>query len=421
MNSKCSASPLMGAKLAHCSLQLLLFETERAWAYSQELYTTSLLPANKDVGSKLRHRATGRFRRSMHWCTQLLSHCQSLYSSSRFSAENMAEINAYTLILSGRFLRHRDEFEDALDQLCVARDLLAQLARCAQTSKEQALATFFSDEITPEIRHSAHQLGHATAYDVDRIVAEVAPKNRTSLVDGYDPLIKKLEKDSSDEKGMGSRARLRELIWEGKVVPVRNPELVDVLLKVQEAEAQLESDKGMSEKEVAEQEGMKGKKQHKSRRGVAAFDAILAALSDAEDVSRKLLEAQGVRGRAVFHHIYWILMPLQANNSQTRSDGTHDIQFLHAYIVYQLLLRRIERDRTLISALVASGEHQKHADNKKAGSSQQTDARVNPAVVKLLDTTLQSLTQMRSLTIVDESADLSNAVDARISYVKGQR
>ena len=99
------------------SLQLLLFETERAWAYSQELYTSSLQPANKENAAKLRHSATGRFRRSIHWCTQLLSHCQSLFSTRRLSAENMMEASAYTLILSGRFLRFRDEFEDALDQL----------------------------------------------------------------------------------------------------------------------------------------------------------------------------------------------------------------------------------------------------------------------------------------------------------------
>lgn len=230
----------------------------------------------------------------MHWCTQLLSLCQNLYSAGRLSAENTTEINAYTLILSGRLLRHRDEFEDALDQLCVARDLLAQLARCAQTSKEQALATFFADEITPEIRHSAHQLGHATAYDVERIVGEIAPKNKATLVDGYDTLIKKLEKESADNKGAAGRMRLKELVWEGQAVPVRNPELVDVLLKIQAAEAQLESDKTTSDSDLADQKGVKGKKQHRSRRGVAAFDAILAALSDAEDVSRKLLESQGV-------------------------------------------------------------------------------------------------------------------------------
>ena len=49
------------------------------------------------------------------------------------------------------------------------------------------------------------------------------------------------------------------------------------------------------------------------------------------------------------------------------------------------------------------------------------DHRLYPAVVKLLDTVLQSLTQMRTLTIVDDHPDLASAVEARISFTNAQR
>jgi signal recognition particle subunit SRP68 len=52
---------------------------------------------------------------------------------------------------------------------------------------------------------------------------------------------------------------------------------------------------------------------------------------------------------------------------------------------------------------------------------EQVDARLYPAVVKLLDTILQSLGQMRNLSVVDESADLASAVEARLSFTKAQR
>lgn len=52
---------------------------------------------------------------------------------------------------------------------------------------------------------------------------------------------------------------------------------------------------------------------------------------------------------------------------------------------------------------------------------EQTDARLFPAVVKLLDTILQSLTQMRALSIVDDSPDLASAVEARTAFTKGKR
>jgi len=158
------------------SLQLLLFEAERAWAYAQDLIAQSTLPANDAHAGTLRHSVTGRFRRAMHWSTQLLSHCQTLYAAGRLPAEHLIQATVYALIMNRRFLRYRDDFEDALVQLSVARDLLDQLAERAATSRDQALATLFADEIGPEIRYCAHELGREKVYDVDTIIAEFARK-----------------------------------------------------------------------------------------------------------------------------------------------------------------------------------------------------------------------------------------------------
>lgn len=112
------------------------------------------------------------------------------------------------------------------------------------------------------------------------------------------------------------------------------------------------------------------------------------------------------------------------------------MQFVHAFIIYQLLSRRIQRDLLLISTLLhqsqATSSHPHNAvssDTKKASGPSTTkarkeekvDARLFPAVVKLLDTILQSLNQMRSLSIVDDSPDLASAVDARVSFTKARR
>jgi hypothetical protein len=67
---------------------------------------------------------------------------------------------------------------------------------------------------------------------------------------------------------------------------VRNPELVDVLLKVQDGEARL------AEAQSQAFSGSKGGV--RSKKGIAAYDATLLALSDAEEVARKLTEAQQV-------------------------------------------------------------------------------------------------------------------------------
>ncbi|OBZ80024.1 Signal recognition particle subunit SRP68 [Grifola frondosa] len=390
-------------------LQLLLFEAERAWVYSQELSQSSLQAATTSKASagqdgkstSLRRHATSRMRRAVNWSTQLLSHCQSLYASSRLSAEDLTQATIYTLVLNGRFLRHRYEFEDALIQLSVARHLLDELAAKAATSREQALAIAFADEISPEIRHCAHEMRREKAYDVDAIVSDIAPKHRNEIVEGCDALLGNLGK--RNEGAAQDRKNLNTLMWEDEPVPVRNPELVDVLLKVQEAERRLkEADRPEGKQADQVQEGGRKKgrlgKGTRSKRGVAAYDAILLALSDAEDVARRLVEVHKLSGAT-------------AGN-----------------VVAGLLSRRIQRDLLLISTLLHQlqpTQHVKVGQQSTAGPSkprkEQVDARLFPAVVKLLDTIIQSLNQMRTLTIVDESPDLASAVEARLSFTKARR
>ncbi|KAF9455522.1 hypothetical protein BDZ94DRAFT_1327528 [Collybia nuda] len=390
-------------------LQLLLFEAERAWAYSQDLATQALKPENADRASTTRHTATGRFRRAMNWSTQLLSHCQTLHTTGRLSTENLLEVTVYTLVLNGRFLRFRDDFEDALVQLSVARALLDALAATASTSRDQALAVLFADEIGPEIRYCAHELGRAKAYDVDGIVAELAAENRNEIVEGCDVLLEKLKTEGKAAEAGEIRKKLGELSWEGQPVPVRNPELVDVLLKVQEAEARLgnHGKSGTGDGAVSRQP-----KENRSKKGVAAYDSILLALSDAEEVSRKLSEAQQACSS----------IAILSGTSSGSSGKGRDIQFVHAYIVYQLLSRRIQRDLLLVSALLTTSKENPHGKlSNISAKPEQVDSRLYPAVVKLLDTVLQSLNQMRTLSIVDDSPDLAAAVEARTSFTKARR
>lgn len=284
------------------------------------------------------------------------------------------------------------------------------LISSAATSHDQALATFFSDEIAPEIRYSAHELGRAKAYEVDSIVVELTIKHRKELVEGCDDIIKKFKSENEVTARAGAKRKLKELIWEGQPVPTRNPELVDVLLKVQDAEARLEGRDVEIQGEHTEGKKLTTSATISSKRGVAAYDAILSALSDAEDVARKLVETQHQGG--------------STSAGASSAPGARDLQFVHAFIVYQLLSRRIQRDLLLLSALLVSGQDPKFPGISTTGiplKVGRVDARLYPAVVKLLDSALQSLEQMRSLTIVEDSPDLASAIDGRIFYTKARR
>jgi len=80
------------------------------------------------------------------------------------------------------------------------------------------------------------------------------------------------------------------LLREDQSVSVRNPELIDVLRKVQEAPDKLsdQTPKDLS----TDSHKLIREKQPKKR--VAAYDAILSALSDVGDVARRLVETQKV-------------------------------------------------------------------------------------------------------------------------------
>ncbi|KAF9076756.1 hypothetical protein BDP27DRAFT_1312534 [Rhodocollybia butyracea] len=386
-------------KVKEGHLQLLLLESERAWAYAQELTALSLQPANSTNSTAIRHHATGRFRRSIHWATQLLSLSQSLYTSTprKLGSEYFLEVTAYVLLLNGRFLMSREDHESALAQLCVTRYILDLLAENAGTSKDYALAVLWADQVGPMIRWCAHSLGQSKSYDVDRIVKETAKENINELVEGSDEILTSFHKEKeqiSQSGGTGRKLDQTRLMWEGEPVPVRNPELVDVLLRVQAAETKLSG------------EGPKGK-DNGGKKAVAAYDAILAALSDAEDIARKLSESEAQKASSS-------TIPTNLNPS---GGQVRDMHFVHTYIVYQLLSKRIQRDLLLVAALVGEAE----VDSSTAKAKVETDPRLHPAVVKLLESILQSLTQMRALSVVDDNADLSAAVDARISYTKARR
>lgn len=103
-------------------------------------------------------------------------------------------------------------------------------------------------------------------------------------------------------------------------------------------------------------------------------------------------------------------------------------------MVYRLLSRRIERDLLLISTLLVppplaatrlptKGKEKDTSDPSTGDRALEPtlDSRTYPALVKLLDTVLQSLEQMRTLSIVEESADLVSAIEARLSFSKARR
>lgn len=255
-------------------------ETERAWAYAQEL----VLQHTKDKARTTRQLAMSKFRRAIESSDRLRERMDAFYAEGKATAVSRAEAVAYRLILQGRFLSVKSLFDTAILQLSVCHAILAKLVASASSSRDQALYSVFIDEISPEIRFAAHTLGRSKAYDIEGIVAELAPKNGTSVAEDYDALLGALQSSGAGS----SREDLEPLIWDGEPVPLRSPELVDVFLKVQHAVKVLEGE-GKKRKPASTATSAET-----SRGKIASFDAVLSSLSDAESLAKKLSESQQV-------------------------------------------------------------------------------------------------------------------------------
>lgn len=293
------------------SLQLLLFETERAWAHAQEL--------SADNG----RRSTSRYRRSHWYLAQLLSLVRSPALAVSLTPQASVEYLVYGLIHTARFnlrrvpqstagyygLEHESVLEGSgnftsypLIHLSVAYALLDELEKAAQTSKEAAFTRAFKDDIGPEIRWCVHEFHDSPSselvrlvskwkkreWDIEGIVGDISSAFAKEVFPLYEEMVKKLRNQTtiSDRKDV-----LEELVWEGNPVPVRNPELVDALLRVQESLHKLKNEVSGDKINLKTKE----EKGNAARGRLAKYDGVLLSLSDAVDEARKLMEAQQVR------------------------------------------------------------------------------------------------------------------------------
>lgn len=291
--------------------------------YSEEMARSK----DAEEDSKTRRRITSRFRRALSHSSELLTQALSLFvfssgQSPRITALSLIEILIYHHSIFGRFLLRRDDYEASIPHLTLAKSLLTLLQNeSTNTSRDQALYALYGDEIAPQIRFAAHNLGRKQAYDIDAVVhAYLTPNVRDTVLfqrshsndresrEGtasphavtlsYDALVQALTAERRGTSSAAGRSRLRQVVWEGKPVPIRNPELVDAFLKVQNVEAATFSD--FPKVQTSDGENAKRTSEHaanRSRNKIASYDSVLQAWSDAESIARQLAESNVVSGK----------------------------------------------------------------------------------------------------------------------------
>ncbi|KAN0060610.1 signal recognition particle subunit srp68 [Thecaphora frezii] len=376
--------------------QLLLFEAERAWAFSQELRTQAF---ENDADPALRQRGISRLRRAVQWSTSL--HQLVCALNARFDVYARSETAAYSVLLKGIAAFDRNQWSKALELLSVARLLLNAIADNSMTSRNEALANSFVDAGEAQMRYCAYQLGEAEQ-NMDTVARKTATAEVcNSVYSGYDALVAELE--AAAAKNGAAKSEPLSITWHGHQIPVRNLELLDTITRVRSEEAALHDairngSLQDDSKAATRQEGDKanrGKRprlshaQRKAKKREAAlaeagpaspsssstpaqpqqasgsstskigrggrteldpFDRALSALTDAEEVARRLVEDNAEA--------------LAKSHSARYETASKDLQMAHDYLLYRLLALRIARN----SRLVADVERKSERREKRAWS-----------------------------------------------------
>jgi signal recognition particle subunit SRP68 len=261
-------------------LQLLLFTAERAMTHSHELKALATKPGSPRTTRKDQ---ISWLRRAVKVSTSLYDISSSIASSpsGQLSQKTLAEITIYHLSLRAELAFEHSNWAEALTDLAARRKLLSTLSEAARDSYDQALAIEFIDQYDPLIRFSAYKLGRNESHDIDGVVKDIDAEMMEESVPGFGKLVEGLRGETGAEEMEQGRKTLQDVQFAGEKVEMRNAEIVEVMLRVQESLGKL-----------------KGKADSGSGRGMKGWDKVLSVLGEAEGVARRLLDDHDVSSNA---------------------------------------------------------------------------------------------------------------------------
>lgn len=194
-------------------------------------------------------------------------------------------------MLKGSLAFEKNKHEEGLAALSLAHALLSRIASSSETAHGEALANEWIDDIEPMLRFCAYSLQLDISSGTETLIAETARKEESRLYKGYDALVEELEKG-----GGRLKRETVELKWRGRDIPVRNAQLVGVMLKVNTTLKGLEADKDVGS---SQKKKVAGRKEVMGAKRMATYDRTLLVLSEAEEVARQLVEDHKVSSVAL--------------------------------------------------------------------------------------------------------------------------
>ncbi|XP_061191309.1 signal recognition particle subunit SRP68-like [Saccostrea echinata] len=340
-------------------LHLPLFCAERAWYYAMQLKSE----ANTEPRKKFHMLA--RIKKALMYAEEFASLC----SSPKCDARTKLESQAYLSLLKGGLYFEQEDWKAAMEFYTKAKTIYEKLGS-AFTEDIQQLYLQQVEEITPNLRYCAYNIGDQSAID------ELKELRRKG---GEDQLTSHLD-DLLSQTREKQTATLSEVKWQGRTVPVKNEPVRIFLLNLQD-----------STKEITSAEGVDSK--------ISIYESVLKQCIDAQQVLRDSLQDDqnfklAIRGQEI----------------EGKISNQH---YLHTYLTFIRLSKTIERNLLLIEQLKDYLPGKKVEEGHKITKPQD--------LVRLYDIIIQNLNEIPNLTGVEGDSSLSEETAVRVQGYKAFR
>ncbi|KAL8616979.1 hypothetical protein ACOMHN_041897 [Nucella lapillus] len=340
-------------------IQLPLFCAERCWAYAMQLKSEANTEPRK------RFHMASRLKKAVQYADELAMLCES----PKCDARTKLECQAYSAWIHGSLHFELSNWEKAVEFFTKAKTIYAKLAG-AFTEEQQAVYQQRVDEIAPNLRYCAYNIGDETAL-IDLQKMRVAA--------GGDQLSSKLD-DLLSQTREKQTTTLSEVTWRGRTVQVKVETVRLFLLSMGDAEKELETADTADSK-------------------VSIYETLLKQCIEAQQALRDSVQEDTVFKAAI--------------RGQPIEGKITNLHYLYSYLTFLRLKIAIERNLHLIENLRQYLPDRQVEEGRKITKPQD--------LVRLYDIIIQNLGEIPNLAGVEEDSTLSEEINIRVSGYKAFR
>lgn len=342
-------------------LLLVVMTTERAWSYAMHLKQLA------SENTRKRHHMLQRLKKASSEAKHLNQLCEK---TAVVDARTKLEAKAYSSYITGVYHFECQEWSEAMELFDAARTIYGKLCE-AKTKEEGALYRQMNDDISPNIRYCAYNIGDESAMN-DLIQMRSSRKQDVLLSDKLDSLVIQVKEQKA--------VSMSEIAWKSHKIPVKNNKVRVFLISLKTFEREV-----MGEGKIRDEK-----------------------LEMFEDILNECKEA---------------LLCVRDDINLVKQGKTTDLDLLHSYISYTCNILTVRRNLLLAEELesksparlrVLTERPPANISTPKTPSTQPQGKKFKLSdFIRLYDIILSSLAEIRSLSGLSGDKDFIEVMETQ--------